>query len=128
MLCPVALHPDGAPLRLPAVTQADGSQALVHCPENPALPRAQTAANALYHQTGLETRNALFIGRDEGQIEQGALWHFYLCRLALPVRDRWQHLAPDQTLNRLGWLELSQPHSALKGVDPLLCDWIRSTL
>lgn len=128
MLCPVALHPDGAPLRLPVIVQPDGSQALVHCPETSANNRAQTAADALFIQTGLETRDALLIGHDEGTIERGALWHFCLCRVTPPVRAQWQHLTRARILNRLSWLNLAADSAALSPTDAALCAWIKASL
>lgn len=127
LLCPVALHPDGLPLRLPVIEGADGTLTLPHCAQEPDVTRSQAAANVLYHQTGLETGAAVFIGDDQGRIAQNTLWHFYLCRIAPPVRTRWQHLTPCKTLNRLGWIELSAD-AKMGTTDTALRDTIRGLL
>lgn len=123
--CPVALHPDGAPLRLPAIEGATGTLHLicgtVGADEHP----ERAAALRLIEQSGLETRATLLLGVSD-KIEDGMLWHFVLCRVAPPVRSRWQHLGPDGTLQRFEWAALEDPR--LTGRDAGLCAWIRGAL
>ncbi|QUJ75770.1 hypothetical protein KDD17_12535 [Sulfitobacter albidus] len=111
--CPVALHPDGAPLR---IARAD---ALLFAETT--QPPAPAAAHLLFDALGLETRSALPLGTST-DITKGAEWHFILCRIKPPVRETWRHLTPDGTLVTGRWIPLSDA-----GNHPAL-DWIRATL
>lgn len=92
--CPIALHPDGAPLRMAAFDHPLAGRQLVkgtvETGENP----AKAAARELFEESGLETKSAILIG-DSADIVQGQLWHFALCRVAPPVREAWQHFCDD---------------------------------
>ncbi|MEM9584495.1 MAG: NUDIX domain-containing protein [Pseudomonadota bacterium] len=65
------------------------------------------SARELFEESGLETRATLALGQS-GKIADEQLWHFTLCRIAPPVRDRWQHFTRDDGghLFRFHWLNL----------------------
>jgi len=92
--CAVALHPDGAPLRVAAFRHPQAGLQLpkgsVEQDENP----TRAAARELFEETGLETISAIPLGQTE-TIVSGEIWHFALCRVKPPVRDQWRHLCPD---------------------------------
>ncbi|MEM1302365.1 MAG: DNA mismatch repair protein MutT, partial [Pseudomonadota bacterium] len=48
----------------------------------------------LFEETGLETLSAIPLGASTS-IVAGQTWHFALCRIKPPVRDRWRHLCSD---------------------------------
>ncbi|MCY4179178.1 MAG: NUDIX domain-containing protein, partial [Litoreibacter sp.] len=60
--CPIALHPDGAPLRIAAFAHPQAGLQLVkgtiETGENP----ARAAARELFEESGLETKSAILIG------------------------------------------------------------------
>jgi len=128
LLVPIALHPDGIPLRLPAHETTNGSLRLIHGPEPvpQRTSRALGAAQLLFHATGLETRDARFIGHDEGRLEHGTMWHAYLCRIKPPVRDRWKHVAPGG-MRILRWCRIDS-ELTLSDADAACLRWIRSLL
>ncbi len=92
--CPIALHPDGAPLRIAAFTHPQAGLQIVkgtiEARENP----AKAAARELFEESGLETKSAISIGESE-DISEGQTWHFAICRVAPPVRESWQHYCQD---------------------------------
>lgn len=88
--CPIALHPDGAPLRIAVFTHQKTGAQLVKGTIQPGDPPAKAAARALFKQSGLETKSAIPIG-DSTDIAPNQHWHFALCRVAPPVHDAWQH-------------------------------------
>ena len=128
--CPIALHPDGAPQRVAVFEHPRAGWQLVKGGLRAGETPAAAAARALYEESGLETRAALPIGQSD-TIQKDAIWHFALCRIAPPVRDRWQHLCADDGghLFRFEWvpLEATNDHP----FDPLYAralDWIRAAL
>ena len=128
--CPVALHPDGGQRRIAVFKHPLAGLQLVkgaiHAEELPAA----AAARELFEESGLETRAALPIGTS-GSILEGEQWHFALCRIVPPVRDRWQHLCKDGggQLFQFKWMPLDA--SAQSGFEPRdlrALDWIRGAL
>lgn len=98
LACAIALHPDGAPLRL---ALADG-QTLPPMAEftDTAAP---LAARHLYNTLGLETRNAITIGSSTQDATASEV-HFVLCRIAPPVRAQWKHQQSDGTVVIARWV------------------------
>jgi 8-oxo-dGTP pyrophosphatase MutT (NUDIX family) len=92
--CPVALHPDGAPLRVAAFRHPKAGLQIVKGTVEPGEGVARAAARELLEESGLETRSAIVIG-ESADIAEGQHWHFVLCRIAPPVRDQWQHYCRD---------------------------------
>lgn len=92
--CPVALHPDGAPLRIAVFRHPQAGLQLpkgtVKQDEHP----TRAAARELFEETGLETLSAISLGQSDTIVE-GERWHFALCRIKPPVRDRWRHHCTD---------------------------------
>lgn len=88
--CPVALHPDGAPQRLPVFSDSQAGPQLVRGTLTGGADPTRAAAQALFEASGLETRAALPLGQSHAIVD-GEIWHFVLCRIAPPVRERWQH-------------------------------------
>ncbi|MEL6565344.1 MAG: NUDIX domain-containing protein [Pseudomonadota bacterium] len=128
--CPVALHPDGGVRRIPAFAHPHAGLQLVKGGVRPGEAPEAAAARELYEEAGLETRAALSLGMSGGIVD-GECWHFALCRLVPPVRDRWQHVCADDGghLFRFFWLALDD--DAPDGFDPRYLrarDWIRATL
>lgn len=128
--CPVALHLDGVPRRIAAFEHPLAGLQLVKGGIRPGERPEQAAARELFEESGLETRAAIFLGDSTG-IDAGTRWHFSLCRLAGPLRDRWQHLCADDGghLFRFFWLDLDAPLP--KGFAPPFqraFDWIRASL
>ena len=133
IVCPIALHPSGAPLRMPARVPlgdaADGAFELVTCTIDASIADTSGhAARALYDLTGLETRSALTLGASD-DIAPDQLWHFALCRLAPPVREAWQHLDRENggQLRRFAWVSLDSD-AAFCDTHARAFDWIRATL
>jgi hypothetical protein len=122
--CPVALHPDGTPTRLPVLTRATGGQQLVRIEAADGESPVTAAARALLRQSGLETRAALHMGRSD-DIVPGECWHFALCRVVPPVRDRWQHPgAGDGSRLAFQWMTLEQAAATLQGRCARALEWI----
>ncbi len=96
--CSVALHPDGAPLRL--AMAAEQTLPPITEFETDAAP---AAARYLFENLGLETRNAVTIGMST-EVTKGSAVHFVLCRIAPPTRDQWKHLQPDGTAITASWV------------------------
>ncbi|MEQ6201925.1 hypothetical protein ABMC88_02615 [Sulfitobacter sp. HNIBRBA2951] len=128
--CPIALHPDGAPARIPLFDHPTAGYQLVDGVLKPDEHPEAAAARALYNVSGLETRATLYIG-DNADIQAQAQWHFTLCRIAPPIREKWQHFCKEDggQLLRFHWHPLDAPlpddtnevcHAALA--------WIRKTL
>ena len=128
--CPIALHPDGGLRRIAAFEHPRAGLQLVKGGVRAGEAPAAAAARELFEEAGLETRAALLLGQS-GDIADGACWHFALCRVVPPVRDRWQHLCADDGghLFRFFWLPLDE--TAPDGFDPVYLralDWIRGAL
>ena len=117
LACPIALHPDGALLRLARET---GMPLLTTPLHDDTRPDA-AAARVLFDRAALETRATLPLGHSE-EIVAGERWHFVLCRVVPPVRAHWQHADAQGTLRRFGW----QPLDAA-GDDPAVA-WLRARL
>jgi len=127
--CPVALHPDGGIRRIACFSPAHAGLELVTTALPDGAPPATLAAKTLYDQSGLETTAAIAIGQSP-DIQEGAVWHFSLCRIKPPVRAQWQHFY-DANAQRLHfhWMaldaaapdQLAPPH--LRALD-----WIRATV
>jgi len=128
--CPIALHPDGAPRRLPVFEHPKGGLHLV----TSALITGQNpdtiAARALYANSGLETRHTLTLGTSD-KIETNTLWHFTLCRTVPPVREKWAHHCADGGgyLAKYHWLEIDHllPAAMPQQMQNAIA-WIRDTL
>lgn len=105
--CPIALHPDGTPLRIAAFDHPQAGRQLVKGTVEPGENPAKAAARELFEESGLETKTALKIG-ESPDIVRGQLWHFALCRIAPPVRDLWQHYCEDDGghLFKFSWQDL----------------------
>lgn len=102
LACAVALHPDGAPLRL---ALADG-QTLPPMAEFTEAA-APFAARHLLNTLGLETRNAIIIGTSE-EVAQDSMVHFVLCRTVPPVRPQWKHQQPDGSVITARWISFEE--------------------
>ncbi len=89
----------------------------------------RAAARELFEEAGLETVAATPMGASE-TIQPGEVWHFALCRVRPPVRDNWQHLAPDDggTLFRFSWLELDADHTEMEARYSRALKWIQNAL
>ncbi|MEM7472350.1 MAG: NUDIX domain-containing protein [Pseudomonadota bacterium] len=111
--CPVALHPDGAPLRIAAFVHPLAGLQIVKGTVEPGEHPASAAARELFEESGLETKSAIAIG-DSLDIAPGQHWHFALCRVAPPVRDPWQHHCEDDggDLFEFFWHPLGGPKDA----------------
>ena len=128
--CPIALHPDGAPRRLAVFEHPRAGWQLVKGGLNHGEAPAAGAARELFEESGLETRAAITIGQSDS-IEHGANWHFALCRIAPPVRDRWQHLCTDDGghVFTFEWMALdTDPAHPFDPVFLRALDWIRGHL
>ena len=128
--CPIALHPDGGLRRIAAFEHPQAGLQLVKGGVRDGEAPAAAAARELFEEAGPETRAALLLGQSD-EIADGACWHFALCRVVPPVRDRWQHLCADDGghLFRFFWLPLDE--TAPDGFDPVYLralDWIRGAL
>ncbi|MEP1767907.1 MAG: hypothetical protein ABJJ53_14870 [Sulfitobacter sp.] len=116
LTCPVALHPDGAPLRLALET----GQMLPPFTEFLNDP-APAAARHLFSTLGLETRSAVPIGVSKETVE-ACTTHFVLCRIAPPTRRQWKHLQPDGTMITAHWVAFEDLPSSPR------MDWIKANL
>lgn len=102
LACAIALHPDGAPLRL-----ALGEGQTVPPMAEFSHDAAPFAARHLYNTLGLETRNAITIGMS-AQIAKASSVHFVLCRIAPPVRAQWKHQQSDGTVVVARWVAFEE--------------------
>ena len=125
--CPVALHPDGAPQRIPMFENPQAGLQLVTGAIRVGERPEAAAARALYESSGLETRTALYLGASD-QIMVGTEWHFALCRVAPPVRQRWQHHSVTDGGHplRFEWQDLSAPDPVLDAAFVAALRWIRA--
>lgn len=128
--CPIALHPDGAPVRLPVFRHPQAGYQLVKGGIRPGETPQAAAARELFEESGLETKNALYLGQSD-TIEDAAVWHFSLCRVVPPVRSQWAHLCADDGGQRFEfhWHEVSTDvpapcHTTFQNA----LAWIRTTL
>ena len=128
VVCPVALHPDGAPLRIPIFEHPLAGFQLVKGGLRIGERTEAGAARELFEESGLETRSALYLGESDA-IQEGASWHFSLCRLAPPVREQWQHFCKDDGghLFKFSWIELNTSNQLNPPFSDALA-WIRATL
>lgn len=125
--CPVALHPDGAPLRLPVFEHPDTSLHLIKGDLKVGEIENHAAARVLFDTTGLETRSALTLGTSD-TIEQNTVWHFSLCRITPATRDAWQHYSKsDALLLKFKWIALTE-EIALNPPHLAALTWIRGAL
>jgi|GEM_PF-2595046 len=127
--CPVALHPDGGERRIAICLHPQAGpqlmKAVVGAKEDPTA----AAARVLYVQSVLETRAVLPIGTAQ-TVAEDAEWHFALCRIVPPVRDRWQHLPKGETHpHQFIWMPLDgQAAAGFDDKDLRALEWIRATL
>ena len=122
---PVALHPNGAPLRLVAF---DHPQTGLQLPSGPLLTDEhpeRAASRILFETTGYETIATLALGTLE---TGGQLWHFTLCRLKPPIRDRWQHACKTDGGALLKGRLLPLDSDALQEPHKTAQAWIRAAL
>ncbi|MEP4196610.1 MAG: NUDIX domain-containing protein [Aliishimia sp.] len=127
--CPIALHPDGAPHRIPMFRHPlAGLQFVKGGIRDGERPEA-AAARELFEESGLETRNALYLGRSD-LIMADTIWHFSLCRLAPPVRPRWQHLCHDDGghVFQFEWHDLDAPEPVMDEIFLNARKWIKGAL
>lgn len=126
--CPIALHPDGAPPRIPVFEHPQTGTQII----NGGLRDGETpqtgAARELFEEASLETRAALYLGSCD-VIETDAIWHFSLCRLAPPVREVWQHYSKDDGghLFTFAWLALDD-FAALPAPYSNAVSWMKDAL
>lgn len=114
--CAVALHPDGAPLRLALAVGAEAPPVTDFTHD-----AARTAALHLLDTLGIETRSAVTIGISS-EIANDCDVHFILCRAAPPVRAEWKHRQPDGTVVTAHWVAFDNlPQNPL-------CEWVKATL
>ena len=127
--CPVALHPDGSPLRIVVFQHPLAGLQLpkgtVRTDEDP----TRAAARELFEETGLETVSAMPLGQTS-QIAPGEVWNFALCRIKPPVRDRWRHFCADDGghLFECHWHPITGDNPALPAPYDRALEWIRSEL
>ena len=128
VVCPVALHPDGAPLRVPMFEHPHAGFQLVKGGLRNGERAEAGAARELFEESGLETRSALYLGESDA-IQEGANWHYSLCRLAPPVREKWQHYCKDDGghLFKFSWIELDAPNQLQPPFSDALA-WIKAAL
>ena len=127
--CPVVLHPDGAPLRHLLLHHPVAGIQLVKGTVKPHEDPTRAAMRELFEESGLETIAASLLGSSD-TIHLQERWHFTLCRIKPPVRDRWRHLCPDDGghLFHFSWHVLTDPHPEM---DPRFLNaltWIQQTL
>lgn len=131
IVCPVAMHPGGVPLRLVARSTEGG----VCLPSGPGST-ARAAAQLLLTACGVETRAAVDMGHSD-DISEGARWHFALCRVApdpiVTHRARWRHVDVDGRPAEVLWMPLIPSDAAdvadmWSEADAAALDWIRATL
>lgn len=127
--CPVALHPDGAPLRVPIFHHSVAGLQLVKGGLRPQERPEAAAARELFEESGLETRAALYLGHST-DIAPDSDWHFALCRVAAPVRAQWQHLCADDGghVFRFEWLDLTAEVPQMDPIFQRAAAWITAAL
>ncbi len=128
IVCPVALHPDGAPLRIPVFEHPRDSLQIVKGDLKDDESFAKAAARALFEQSGLETRSALYLSGCD-TIQKNTVWHFSLCRLAPIARENWQHFHNSDGGHwlKFTWLSLDDKALLQKPYANALA-WIKDTL
>jgi hypothetical protein len=127
--CPVALHPDGAQRRIAVCLHPQHGLRLISTAVAGQDDPTDVAARILYALSALETRAALPIGSTP-DITEGDEWHFALCRIVPPVRERWQHLSKaDNALLQFTWMPLDDPPIAGFGASDLRAlAWLKAAL
>ncbi len=123
--CPVVLHPDGAPPRHLMLHHPSAGLQLTKGTVKAGEDPTRAAARELFEESGLETLSAIRLGHSD-EIYSGQRWHFALCRIKRPVRDRWRHLAPDDggTLFEFSWLLVSDRPTSMARRYHRALDWI----
>jgi hypothetical protein len=126
--CPVALHPDGSERRIAICLHPQAGPQLIKGPITAEDETTGAAARALFALSALETRAALPIGASD--ITSTAHWHFALCRIVPPVRERWQHLSKtDGVLLQFTWMPLDEaPIAGFDAADLSALAWIKGAL
>ncbi|MEM6759313.1 MAG: NUDIX domain-containing protein [Pseudomonadota bacterium] len=130
VVCPVVLHPNGAPSRIAAFEHPQAGLQLVKGGLRDGERAEQAAARELFEESGLEARSAILLGVSGG-IQTGERWHFALCRVKPSVRAQWQHFCADDGghIFRFFWLNLTtEPSAAFEDRYVRAIDWIRATL
>ncbi|MEL7090110.1 MAG: NUDIX domain-containing protein [Pseudomonadota bacterium] len=130
VVCPVALHPDGAPMRIAAFAHPQAGLQIVKGGLRTGERPEQGAARELFEESGLETRSAILLGVSD-DIYAGERWHFALCRIKPPVRAQWQHLCADDGghVFRFFWQDLAtDPPAAFEARYRRALHWISNTL
>lgn len=126
--CPVALHPDGAIRRIAVYQHPTHGLKLVKAAAPDAAEAIATAARILYALSTLETRAAIPIGASH-DIGPDEIWYFALCRIVLPVREKWQHLHAETSTRLLfSWMPLDTPSTGFDAQDMRAVTWIKSNL
>ena len=127
--CPIALHPDGAPLRIAAFEHPQAGLQIVKGTVEEGEHPAKAAARELFEESGLETKSAIQIG-DSAEIVDGQRWHFVLCRVAPPTRDLWQHYCEDDGghLLKFFWHPLDASRDRFDPVFQNALSWIADHL
>ena len=90
--CPVVLHPDGTPLRFLIFKHPLAGLQIPKGTIEPNEHPDRAAVRELWEETGLTAISAVALGVSE---VADRLWHFSLCRVRTPVRERWQHFCRD---------------------------------
>ncbi|WP_293448302.1 NUDIX domain-containing protein [Planktotalea sp.] len=129
VVCPVALHPDGAPLRIPIFEHPKAGLQLIKGSFQDGERFEAGAARELFERSGVETRSAIYLGPSDA-IQTDAVWHFSLCRVSIPVREAWQHFCKDGGghLFKFTWLDLSNSDHDLPTPYSNAISWIKDTL
>lgn len=127
--CPIALHPDGAPRRIPVFQHPTAGLQLVKGSIRTGERHEAAATRELYEGSGLETRNALYLGSSQN-IQRDTEWHFTLCRIVPPVREEWAHHCTDDGghLFKFHWISLDSPTPEMHPIFQDAIAWIRSAL
>lgn len=127
--CPVVLHPDGAPLRHLLLHHPQAGTQLVKGTVNPDEDPTRAAMRELFEESGLEAVAATPLGTSD-TIQSDERWHFALCRVKPPVRDRWQHHCPDDGghLFQFSWYTLTDPSPNMDPRFQNALRWINQTL
>jgi 8-oxo-dGTP pyrophosphatase MutT (NUDIX family) len=129
VVCPVALDPDGAPLRIPVFEHPKAGFQLIKGGLQDSERFEAGAARELFEQSGLETRSAIYLGASDA-IQTDTVWHFSLCRVSVPVREAWQHFCKDDGghLFKFTWLDLSDLDHGLIAPYSNALSWIKNAL